>query len=124
VAPASPGLPDALVLAVPVVADPVDEATQRYPQVVGDGSAVLVVQIDGVDQLAVNVELELAHGVVADSDRPRAPIALQAEQFLTGRGAAVHPVEDLQRPVGVELAAPRLQEGHEAGRLFGKADAQ
>jgi len=63
------GSPDAVVLSLPVVADPVDQAPQRNPQVVGDQRAVLVVQVDRVQELAVDVELELADGIVADPDR-------------------------------------------------------
>jgi hypothetical protein len=65
----APDLPDAFVGELPVVTDPVDEANQVRPQLIGDGLPVLVVEVDGVHQLAVDVELELVVGAVADPDR-------------------------------------------------------
>ena len=57
---AAAGLPDALVGLVPVLAQPVEHAPQVCPSVsVQIGCTVLVVQVDRVDQLAVDVELEL-----------------------------------------------------------------
>jgi hypothetical protein len=42
---------------------------------VGDARAVLVEQVDRVDQLAVDVELQLLGGSVTDSHRPRVGVA-------------------------------------------------
>ena len=61
--------PDAFVLSFPVVAKPVDEAAQAQPAVVADGFDVFVVEINRVHQFAVDVELELPVGRVADSNR-------------------------------------------------------
>src|SRR5215207_4223905 len=62
-------LPDPLVGLVPVLPDPVHHAREVVPGLVVDGRAVLVVEIDGVDQLAIDVELELLGGPVPDPDR-------------------------------------------------------
>ena len=65
-------LPDALVGLVPVVRDPVDDAGELLPGVVVDRLAVLVEEVDGVHQLAVDVELELPAAVAdPDGDEPR-----------------------------------------------------
>src|SRR4029453_448169 len=72
-APAS-HLPDALVLLPPVVAHPVDEPDDVLPRVVSDRRAILVIQVHGVHELAVDVELEMGAGVVADANRTRAQV--------------------------------------------------
>src|SRR5438132_14339884 len=53
-APAT-GLPDALVWLVPVLREPLDDPSEIEPGVVVDRCAVLVVEVDGVDQRAVDV---------------------------------------------------------------------
>jgi hypothetical protein len=62
-------LPDALVGLVPVLAHPLDDRAEVLPRVVRERRAVLVVEVDGVDQLAIDVKLELAGGGVADPHR-------------------------------------------------------
>ena len=76
-----------------------------------------VVEIDGVDQLAVDVELQLVGGAVADPHRGRAAVALQVfEELLLEVGAAVDPVHDLKRALlrGRALAEALGQPVHEA----------
>ena len=91
-------LPDALVGLVPVLADPVDDAADGLPAVVGDRPSVLVVEVDRVDHLAVDVELELVGGAVADPHRAGASVALEVvEDDLLEVGAAVDAVHDLER---------------------------
>lgn len=68
-------LPDAVVRLLPVLADPVDQRREVHPVVVADELAVTLKrlplgEIDRVEQLAVDVELHLPGGVVADPDRP------------------------------------------------------
>src|SRR5215208_5968313 len=65
---AAPGLPDPFVLDLPVVADPVDQGPKVGPQFVGDGGAVLVIEVDGIHQLAVDIELQLVVGAVSEPD--------------------------------------------------------
>src|SRR5262249_24264941 len=62
-------LPHAFILAVPVVADPIGQCSQRGPQVVRDRRTVLVVEISGVEKFAVDVELQLVICAVADAYR-------------------------------------------------------
>jgi hypothetical protein len=52
-----------------VVDDESDKSDDVLPELVGDRLPVLVVQIDGVHQLAVDVELELVVCAVADTHR-------------------------------------------------------
>src|SRR5262249_24781473 len=114
---AAPGLPDAFVAAVPVLADPLDEARELAPGLVVYRLAVLVVEVDGVHQLAVDVELELLRGAVPDPDGRRPAVALEVRQLeLLEVGAPVDPVHDLERPgrAAVRLAHAVGQPAHEA----------
>ncbi len=118
-------LPDPLVLALPVIADPVDELAQMGPQVVGDRGPVLVEQVDRVHELAVDVELELVVGAVTDPDRARAVVTIQVIQGLLGQvAAAVYAVHQLQGAVGLRVPAAGFQPAHERLGLLGKPDAQ
>src|SRR5678816_665467 len=88
--------PDAFVFAPPVVADPVDEPAQRGPEVVADWRAVFVEQVDAVHQLAVDVELELSGGPVADADGFRSAVAVELVEGEFGEVVlAVDAVKDL-----------------------------
>jgi len=46
--PATACLPDPIVLALPMVADPIQQTCQIHPQVMGDGFAIFVVEIDRI----------------------------------------------------------------------------
>ncbi len=64
---------------------------------------MLVVEVDRVHQLAIDVQLQLVVGAVADPDRTRAAIAVQVIQGLLGQVASpVYPVHQLQGAVGFE----------------------
>src|SRR5207247_10258199 len=76
VLPAAAGLPDAIVGLVPVLAQPVGELAQLDPAGMANLDAVAIGEIDGVQHFAVDVELELAGGAVADAHRLGARIAL------------------------------------------------
>ncbi len=91
-------LPDPLVGLVPVLAEPSIDARELDPRVVVDRRAVSVVEVDGVDQLAVDVELELVGGAVPDPHRLRAAVALEVvERLLRQLPPPVDPVHDLER---------------------------
>ena len=70
--------------------DPVELVRQGYPRLLhaakrlmdGDEQPVLVAQVDGVHQLAVDVELQLGRSPVADPHRRRAQLALQVRELL------------------------------------------
>ena len=95
--------PDALVGLMPVVAEPVEVAGDLLPVVVGHelpvaGQCELLVEVDRVDELAVDVELQLAGGSVSDADRTGTGVALEVIEGLFGdAGVAVHPVQRPQR---------------------------
>ena len=81
----------------------------------------------GVERLAVDVELQLVGGAVADPDRPRPAPALQVAEGLLGQiGGAVHPVHDLQRPRAVArlLGDPLPQPVAERAGLLAVAQAE
>ena len=62
--------------------------------------AGLRVDQGGLQQVAVDVELGLRGGVVADPDRARAAVAVELQRALGRALAAVQAVEDLQARVG------------------------
>jgi hypothetical protein len=51
-----------------------------HPEVVADGGAILIVEVDRIQHLAVYVKLELAVGSVAQTHRPRPAVALEMGQ--------------------------------------------
>ena len=90
------------------------------PGVVIDGAAVLVVDVDRVDQLPVDVELELGGRLVAHAYGTRPTVTLQVvELLLLQVGAAVHAVHD---PQPVDLARLHLAEavGQPLHELLGR----
>ena len=100
---------------------------RSHPGVVGDRPAVLVEEVDGVDELAVDVELELVGGAVPDAHGGRAAVALPVvEDLLLEIGVAVDRVHDLERPglALVLLAEPVGQPAAERRGLLGEAEPQ
>ena len=88
---------------------------------------MLVEEVDGVDQLAVDVELELVGSAVPDPHGRRAPVALEVLEHLLGQlGAAVDRVHDLERPrlVTDPLGQAVSQPVHEARGLVSKAEPE
>ena len=97
------------------------DVRQRRPTLMGRLQAVAVGQEDRIGGLAVDVQLELVGGAVADPDRPRAAPALEVVQGLRGQvRGAVHPVYDLQRAGRVTglLFRPVPQPAAERGRFL------
>src|SRR6266496_3548249 len=70
-------LPDSIILTPPMIADPIQQTCQIHPQVMGDGFAVFVIEIDRIHQLTINIELELVGGAVANTHGCRLLVALQ-----------------------------------------------
>ena len=101
----TPCLPDALVGLVPVLAQPVEDADHVVPGIVADtrrpeGAGVR--DIDGVERLAVDVQLELIRCIVADAHGTGAHVTLEViERFFDEIGAAVDSVHDLERSRGI-----------------------
>ena len=84
----------------PVLAHPVEQPLDRAPHVVRERRAVLVVQIDRVHQLAVDVELQVLAGGVADAHRPRAAVAVEVVELDLGElVTAVDAVHHVERAV-------------------------
>jgi hypothetical protein len=97
---AAAGLRDALVRAVPVVAEPVEHGGDLLPAVVPDVQSVLVGEEDAVHGFAVDVELQLVRGSVADADWLRAAVAPPVGELVLDQVAeAVDPLHDLERGV-------------------------
>jgi hypothetical protein len=95
---AAPGLPDALVGVVPVLAEPVHHGDDVLPALVADAPVAECAAVEGVDRvhgLAVDVELELVGGAVAYPHGAGAPVAVEVVERLLGEvGAAVDAVHD------------------------------
>ena len=101
--------PDALVLTPPVVADVVHKLPDMGPEFVRYRRTVAVEDVNRVDQLAIDVELELTVGVVADADGSGTPVALEVvEGLLEYLLATVQTVDELKRAVRVEITTARL----------------
>ena len=78
------------------------------PALVAGLQAAGVGEVERVQRLAVDVELQLVGGAVADPDRAGAAPALEVvERLLDQVGAAVDPVHDLQRAAAVAARARR-----------------
>ena len=125
---AAAGLPDALVGRLPVLADPVDHVGDADPLlVVHEPAAGALHHVGGVEQLAVDVELELAGGAVSDSHRGGAHVALEVRELELGKvRAAVDPVHQLQRAGGRSgrVARAHADEGAERLRLLREAEPE
>ncbi len=98
VARAAPHLPDALVRLFPARGCLVGHVAQRLPKLRPDWSAhPLVVEVRGVENLAVDVELLLAVSAVAHAHRARPAVAFQVVERVFGQvRAAVDAVHDLE----------------------------
>ena len=93
-------LPDAGVGLAPDAADEVGDLGESPAGLAVEPPAGLRVDQRGLEQVAVDVELRLRGGGVADPDRARAPVAVELERALGCALAAVEAVEDLQARVG------------------------
>src|SRR5687768_17044237 len=76
--------PNSLVRLLPVFADPINEADEVLPKVMRDRRAPFIVEINGVQELAMDVELELIPGGIADANRLRAAISAEMREDLLG----------------------------------------
>ncbi len=124
VAPSAANLPDPFVGFVPVIAHVIEQALQLAPQVIGDRSAVFVVEIDRIEQLAVDIQLGLLKRAVSDANRPRAPVSLEVIQgLLLELLSPIDGVDGLKGTVRLELLAPLFQPAHEALRFAIKTQA-
>ena len=98
------GLPDALVGLAPRVHRALGLALDDRPQPAREPLAAAGVEQDAVQDGAVDVVLALVEGAVADPDRARAGVAREVVARGLGEvAAAVDPVHDLHRAVGVGL---------------------
>ncbi len=93
--PARPAdLPDALVLLLPVRLEPVEGLLRERPRVVRRRQAPATRLVEGIDDLAVHVELELIRSAVSDANRLRTFVAREPGQLELGEPAfardAVH----------------------------------
>ena len=86
---------------------------------------MLVVEVDGVHELAVDVELQLVVGAVAEPDGPRPAVAVEVVEGLFGQVlAAVQPVHELQGPVVTGALAAGFDPTHERAGFLGETDTQ
>src|SRR5581483_455916 len=69
-------LPYPFVVVLPVYAEPVEDAAQVLPEVVRDRS-VMIVNVDGVHQFPIDVELALLVRAVADTHRSALTVAFE-----------------------------------------------
>src|SRR5262249_54012794 len=79
--PAATGLPDTVLGLVPMLAQPVHHSGDVCPAIVAHGY-VRVREVDGVERLALDVQLQLVRGAVADPDRAGSFVSLEVRQDL------------------------------------------
>ncbi|MBA7592154.1 hypothetical protein ES708_34331 [subsurface metagenome] len=84
------------------------------PQIERNRFPVFIVEIDGIHQLSVDIELKLIIGAVADTDRRRSTVSFEGV-------AAVDSIHDLQRTVRAKLPGSFLDPAHESLGLVGEA---
>src|ERR1700722_5415301 len=95
--PAAAHFPDALVRLPPDILEVQKEGTFQRPGRVARREAGAARDVKGVEHFAIDVELELSDGAVADSDRSRAFVARQPWNFeLLEPSFARHTIENLQ----------------------------
>src|SRR5205823_3673849 len=110
-------LPNAQVRLAPVRRGPVHEMLQHLPHAFGHG-VMAPPDVDGVEQLAVDVELKLLGRAIAHAHRPRnaEPVEILEHQLgqvapaihavhdlhVTRVGPPTHPLEELQIMYGVD----------------------
>ena len=88
----------------------------------GNRRAIFIIQIDGIHELAVDVELELIIGAVPNAHRGRLLVAFPVDETLFGEEMPpVNAIHHLQRPVRGEFAAACLNPPHKGGHLVGVA---
>src|ERR1700738_5388027 len=93
----SADLPDALVGLLPDRLQAIDQRPLQLPGFLLRPEADPAREVHRVHHLAVDVELQLARGGVADADRPRALVARQPIQLQLRQAAlARQPIEDLE----------------------------
>jgi hypothetical protein len=113
--------PRSLRRAGPVVDQPLEVAAELHPAVVVEGPPVLVAKVDGVHQLAVDVEAAAGSPPHCGSVLAPSPVALQVREFLLvqvlGHVDAVHDLQRVRLRAGRVAEAP-LQTLRERAGLF------
>ena len=122
-------LPDAVVGLTPVVEDEVGDAAEKGPLLLVQLADVPLIEVRGVDDLAVDVQLELSLRLVADADGPGAAVAVQLRELDLGEASlpaeAVHELQIARAargaPVKPLLICPRgLGEAQNKQAIEGK----
>src|SRR5579859_887406 len=117
--PAASYFPDAVIGLVPVLAQPVHLLLQRLPEIIRDGVPILIEQIYGIHQLAVDIQLQLRIGVIADANGSAALIARETSQVVFSQlPAAVQGIHDAQSLLAIYLVADLFDPGHKSAGLL------
>ncbi|RUS27023.1 hypothetical protein BC938DRAFT_483821 [Jimgerdemannia flammicorona] len=94
--PFSAHFPDTHIVPAPVFAHVADQPANKTPHVVRDGRAVLVVEVHGVQELTVDVQLEVVIRTVSNPHGSRSPIPFQMRQLNLGQFLrSVNAIHDL-----------------------------
>src|SRR6266498_3783448 len=97
-------LPDPFVREMPMVTDPLQQARQIHPEVMGDGGTVFIIEIHRIHQLAVDIKLELLVGIVPNADGRGLLVALEMREDLFREDVPpVDAIHHLERPVWSEF---------------------
>lgn len=69
-------LPDAFIGFLPMFTQPAEETAQVYSQIIGN-SIVAVIDVDGIHQFTVDIELLLFISAIADTHRSALTVSFQ-----------------------------------------------
>src|SRR3989442_14445233 len=115
-------LPDAFVRFLPMFSQPLEQAPQILPQVIGD-SIVAVVDIDSVHQFAIDIKLVLSICTVSNTHRLTSTIPLEMiERKFRQIMLAIDTVHRLQRAIFTEFVATRIKPAHECLGFLSKTE--
>jgi hypothetical protein len=108
--------PDAFVWQLPMLTDPIDDLGDAGPGIISNRAPVFVEEVDGIEEFAVDIELELAPCGIADADRFGTAVAFEMiEVDFVKVVVSIEAVHDLERAGGPGLPANPV--GHQSGPL-------
>jgi hypothetical protein len=116
--------PDALVWQLPMLTDPIDDLGDAGPGIITDGAPVFVVEIDGIEEFAVDIELELAPCGIADADWFGTAVAFEMiEADFVEVMVSIEAVHDLERAGGPGLPANPVEPAEEGAGFVGETES-
>src|SRR5260370_42239428 len=98
---AIPHLPNSRVRRLPVLADPIEPGADSHPEIVVDRTDVLVVEVQRIENFAVDVVLILFDRFISNAHVPRLAISLPMIQSLLRQPTLAMDSEDDWQPMSL-----------------------